>query len=302
MRLSRRGGNPYPEGRPVSATIKRICGKWYVTVCGVDMNVRQVAVREGLNKCLLHFSDAQGESALSALLTFSVTYSHRKWRHIPVPREPLINQRFLSDGRLFHAPKSARLEARIKRYQRRLARQRRGSRRRERTRMRVARTKRRIAQARRNWQHHVSCSLAGGTVVLEALQTKGMTASARGTPESPGSNVRQKAGLNREILATGWAGLRQMLAYKAARVVEVDPAFTSQTCPACGTVDAASRNARKFQCVACGHADHADVNAARNIRRRGLAQLHGEGRSHLATPTNREMDRREAAKCVNLTI
>ena len=50
--------------------------------------------REGLNKCLLHFSDAQGESALSALLTFSVTYSHRKWWHIPVPREPLINQRF----------------------------------------------------------------------------------------------------------------------------------------------------------------------------------------------------------------
>ena len=53
-------------------------------------------IREGLNKCLLHFSDAQGESALSALLTFSVTYSHRKWWHIPVPREPLINQRFLS--------------------------------------------------------------------------------------------------------------------------------------------------------------------------------------------------------------
>ena len=31
------------------------------------------ALGEGLNKCLLHFSDAQGESALSALLTFSVT-------------------------------------------------------------------------------------------------------------------------------------------------------------------------------------------------------------------------------------
>ena len=52
--------------------------------------------REGLNKCLLHFSDAQGESALSALLTVSVTYRHRKWWHIPVPREPLINQRFPS--------------------------------------------------------------------------------------------------------------------------------------------------------------------------------------------------------------
>ena len=130
---------------------------------------------------------------------------------------------------------------------------------------------------------------------MEALETKGMTGSAKGTRQSPGSNVRQKAGLNREILATGWGRLSQMLAYKAPRILEVNPAFTSQTCPECDAVDAASREGRKFQCVACGHADHADVNAARNIRRRGLAQLHGEGRSHLATPTSREMDRRETA-------
>ena len=259
MRLSRRGGNPYAEARPVSAMVKRVCGKWCATVCyavaavprpddgtvcGVDMNVRQIAA---------------------------------------------------SDGRVFEAPKSRRLEGRMKRYQRRLARQRRGSRRRERTRMRLARTKRRIAQVRRNWQHHASRSLAGGTVVVEALETKGMTASAKGARQSPGSNVRQKAGLNREILATGWGGLHGMLAYKAPRVLEVNPAFTSQACPECDAVDAASREGRNFQCVACGHADHADVNAARNIRRRGLAQLHGEGRSHPATPTSRETDRREAA-------
>ena len=259
MRLSRRGGNPYADARPVSATVKRICGKWYATVCyavdaaeraddgtvvGLDMNVGQVAA---------------------------------------------------SDGRLFHAPDTRRLEARMKRYQRRLSRQRRGSRRRERTRLRLARTKRRMAQTRRNWQHHVSRSLAGGTVAVESLQTKAMTASAKGSAEEPGSNVRQKAGLNREILETGWAGLRQMLAYKAPGVVEVDPTFTSQTCAACGLTDPASRTARRFHCVACGHADHADVNAARNIRRRGLAQLHGEGRSHQATPESREMDRRWAA-------
>ena len=122
-----------------------------------------------------------------------------------------------------------------------------------------------------------------------------MTACARGTAEAPGTNVRQKAGLNREILATGWGGMRQMLAYKAPLVLDVDPAFTRQTCAACHAVDAASRKGRRFHCVACGHADHADVNAARNIRRRGLAQLHGEGRSHQATPTSREMDRRDAA-------
>ena len=50
--------------------------------------------KEGLNKCLLHFSHAQGESAPSALLALSVAYRHRKWWHIPVPREPLIIQRF----------------------------------------------------------------------------------------------------------------------------------------------------------------------------------------------------------------
>ncbi len=52
---------------------------------------------------------------------------------------------------------------------------------------------------------------------------------------------------------------------------------------------------RRFECVACGHADHADVNAAANVRRRGLALVHGEGRSDLRTPMNREMNRELAA-------
>ena len=33
MRLSRRGGDPYAHARPVNATVKRVCGKWYATVC-----------------------------------------------------------------------------------------------------------------------------------------------------------------------------------------------------------------------------------------------------------------------------
>ncbi|MYE19290.1 MAG: transposase, partial [Rhodospirillales bacterium] len=141
-----------------------------------------------------------------------------------------------------------------------------------------------------------SRSLAGGTVVVEALRTRAMTASAKGTVAAPGRHVRQKAGLNRGILATGWGGLRTMLAYKAPRLVAVDPAHTSRTCAACGHVDAASRRTQaSFECVACGHADHADLNAARNIRRRGLALLHGEGRSHSATPVTRETDRTLAA-------
>jgi transposase len=52
----------------------------------------------------------------------------------------------------------------------------------------------------------------------------------------------------------------------AGRVEKVDPAYTSQTCNACGHRDAKNRESQAvFRCRACGHTDHADVNAARNI-------------------------------------
>jgi transposase len=50
------------------------------------------------------------------------------------------------------------------------------------------------------------------------------------------------------------------------RVEKVDPAYTSQICDACGQCAAESRESQAvFRCRACGHTDHADVNAAKNI-------------------------------------
>jgi len=143
---------------------------------------------------------------------------------------------------------------------------------------------------RSNWHHRTSRGLANaaGSIVIEDLETFRMTRSAKGTAEEPGWKVKAKAGLNREILATGWGTLRRMLEYKAHRVIAVGPRHTSRTCAACGHVDAASRHARAFKCMACGHAEHADLNAARIIRRRGLALLHDEERSGLPTPATRE--------------
>jgi IS605 OrfB family transposase len=65
--------------------------------------------------------------------------------------------------------------------------------------------------------------------------------------------------------------LRAFIAYKAAlagvRVVYVDPAYTSQTCSACGHCERANRTRQaKFLCRSCGFSAHADVNAAVNIR------------------------------------
>lgn len=62
----------------------------------------------------------------------------------------------------------------------------------------------------------------------------------------------------------------QMLEYKCAErgveLVRVPPQYTSQTCPECGAVSADNRKTQaQFRCVACGHEENADVNAARNI-------------------------------------
>jgi IS605 OrfB family transposase len=71
----------------------------------------------------------------------------------------------------------------------------------------------------------------------------------------------------------GWSfrQLREFVGYKAALsgvpVRLVDPAYTSQGCSACGYIDKRNRpNQSTFSCVACGHAEHADKNAAKTIR------------------------------------
>ena len=54
--------------------------------------------------------------------------------------------------------------------------------------------------------------------------------------EAPGTNVNQKAGLNREILRSHWNNLHQTLSCKCGAVKEVHPAYTRQTCHKCGYV------------------------------------------------------------------
>ena len=138
---------------------------------------------------------------------------------------------------------------------------------------------------RDNATHQASRTLAdtAHTVAVEDLNTKGMTACARGTRAEPGTNVKAKAGLNRAILASGWRQLERKLAYKAGHVVKVDPAYTSQTCSRCGHVGKANRpSPAVFACQACGWALNADHNAAINILvRAGLPPVsvpaHGTG-------------------------
>ena len=53
-------------------------------------------------------------------------------------------------------------------------------------------------------------------------------------------------------------------------LLKVNPAYTSQTCSNCGTVDKASRNGEQFSCQHCGYLSDADLNASINILRLGV--------------------------------
>jgi putative transposase len=197
----------------------------------------------------------------------------------------------LSTGEMMTVPGlSAQERARLGRLELRLARAERRSARRGKVKMAVARLKAREADRRKDWCEKLSTDLACrfDVIRVEDLKIGNMTRSAKGTAVAPGSNVRQKAGLNRGILRSGWGLLVRRLEEKApGRVEKVSPAFTSQRCSACGHVDAKSRESQAvFACTACGFACNADVNAARNIAA-GHA-VTARGGFGITRPVNRE--------------
>ena len=210
-----------------------------------------------------------------------------------------------SDGELLHAPKQdSEQRCRMRRLQRRLARQTKGSNRSARTKLAIGRLKAKERDRRKDWVEKTSTHLvqAYDTVVLESLQVHRMTRSAKGTRERPGRNVRQKAGLNREILASGWGELARRVKEKGeasgVSVVEVSGAFTSQTCAVCWSVRQENRESQAvFHCRDCGHRANADVNAAVVIRERGIWMLApaaghavaARGADRNAGATNREL-------------
>lgn len=164
--------------------------------------------------------------------------------------------------------------------QRALSRTKRGSNRHRKAREKVADVHTKIYNQRRDYLHKAGHSLVGAydVIVVEDLNIAGMTHRAVPRPDGAGGYERNggsaKTGLNRSILDAGWGMLLGMIRAKAESAgrefIQVDPAYTSQTCSACGHREAANRNGKVFLCLSCGHRDDADVNAAVNILRAGL--------------------------------
>lgn len=179
----------------------------------------------------------------------------------------VINTVALSDGRLLHGPADPALVARYKRLQRRIARQQKGSHRRERTKRAAAKIRARETDRVKDWIEKVTTDLVRSHdfIAVEALKIGNMTRKGRG-----------KRGLNRAILEQRWGvfgrRLREKCDLAGVTLVQVNPAYTSRRCHACGHTARENRESQAaFLCQSCGHSANADVNAALNILAAGQA-------------------------------
>jgi putative transposase len=269
----------------------------------------QVRVRlQGIGQVKVH----QHRPVRGTIKTISVKREGRRWYVIiscdGIPAEPLPSTgaaigidmgiaHFMTTSDGAHVPNPrycAGSAARLADAQRTLSRCKRRSMRRQKARQRVASVHRKVRRQRMDFAHKTAFMLVRDhdLIAHEALRIGNMTRSARGSIENPGTNVAAKGGLNRSILDAGWGEFLNVLRAKAESagrvVVEVDPRHTSQKCSQCGHIAAGNRVSRSlFHCLECGHSAHADMNAAQNILRAGLARRAASDAVREACGTNR---------------
>jgi IS605 OrfB family transposase len=87
-----------------------------------------------------------------------------------------------------------------------------------------------------------------------------------------GTKGKRSKSLNHKVSYSGISGLKKIISSKCEElgiiVNEVNPAYTSQTCPKCGNISKENRVNDKFKCILCGFETNADQVGALNVIRR----------------------------------
>jgi putative transposase len=188
-----------------------------------------------------------------------------------------------SDGTYVPNPRHlAAAAGRLAAAQRELASKKRGSSRRRKAVAKVVRLHSKVRRQRLDHTHKTALALIRDydLIAHEDLKINNMASRPKPHPDDRGgyspNGAAAKAGLNKSIHDAGWGIFLRVLSAKAEsagrKVIAVDPRQTSQRCARCGHIAAGNRVTQaEFRCLACRHQAHADVNAAINILRAGLA-------------------------------
>ena len=172
----------------------------------------------------------------------------------------------LSDGTTIKTPLFLENNLnKLKLLNKKISRQKRGSNERVKTIAKLQKLHKKIANSRKDFLHKQSTIIANkySACYIEDLKLQKMN-----TVNST---------LTRKMSDSGFGMFKVLLQYKfkerGKHLGLVNPAYTSQTCSACGTIDKKSRISQsEFVCTSCGFIDNADLNGAKNIKSKGITQ------------------------------
>ncbi|QOQ68132.1 RNA-guided endonuclease InsQ/TnpB family protein [Photobacterium damselae] len=181
-----------------------------------------------------------------------------------------------SNGRKTANPRYLkRAEKNLKRKQCQLSRKKKGSANRAKARLLVAKCHEKVANARADFQHKLSRTLVdkNHAVIVETLKS---------------ANMMKNHKLAKYIVDASWHSFVIKLEYKlkeqGKHLVKVDQWYaSSKTCHCCGyKMEEMPLSVRKWDCPSCGTTDiDRDLNAALNLRDKGILELKAAGRSFL---------------------
>ena len=176
-----------------------------------------------------------------------------------------------SDGNKIASPRHLINASRnLRRKQKALSRKKKGSANRRKARIQLAAVHERVAGARADFQHKLSRAIVdeNQAVIVETLKM---------------ANMMKNHHLARAIGDAGWSGFITKLEYKATEkgvhLVKLDQWFaSSKTCHCCGhKMSEMPLHKRIWQCPECGVEHDRDINAALNIKRKGILELQAAG-------------------------
>lgn len=166
-----------------------------------------------------------------------------------------------SDGEYIDNPKiNEKSEKKLRILNRKLSRAKKGSNRRDKVINQLQKLYLKRQRQRLDFLHKLTTNLANNyeNVILEDLKV---------------SKMVQDKNYSKSISDLGWYKFEELLSYKT-NVIKVNPAYTSQTCSECGSVDKNSRKSQSiFKCTSCNFEMNADENACQEILKRGRADL-----------------------------
>lgn len=144
----------------------------------------------------------------------------------------------------------------------------------------IARMRARLEDRRSAWVEEITTQLARtfDVVIVEDLQIRNMVRRPAPKPDPQRASAhlpnhaKAKAALNRAIYGSRWGQFANRIEHKS-NLIRVRAAYSSQECRRCHRVAPENRKSQaEFWCIACGHTNHADTNAAQNIEARGLEE------------------------------